>query len=151
MKPTIYLGADHAGWELKEEVKKHVEAMGYTTVDMGNRDRVEGDDYPDFGHAVAKRVTTDPGSRGMVFCGNAQGICMVANKVKGIRAATGFHPDEAKTTRTDDDANVLCMPGRFLNTKQAKEIASVWLETEFSGEERHVRRIEKMHQMENET
>lgn len=150
MKPTIYLGADHAGWELKEEVKKHVEAMGYTTVDMGNRDRVEGDDYPDFGHAVAKRVTTDPGSRGMVFCGNAQGICMVANKVKGIRAATGFHPDEARTTRTDDDANVLCMPGRFLNTKQAKEIASVWLETEFSGEERHVRRIEKMRQMENE-
>ncbi len=150
MKPTIYLGADHAGWELKEEVKKHIEAMGYTTVDMGNRDRVEGDDYPDFGHAVAKRVTTDPGSRGMVFCGNAQGICMVANKVKGIRAATGFHPDEAKTTRTDDDANVLCMPGRFLNAKQAKEIASVWLETEFSGEERHVRRIEKMRQMENE-
>lgn len=150
MKPTIYLGADHAGWEAKEAVEEYLKAEGYTVVDMGNDNLVVGDDYPDFGYAVAKRVTTDPGSRGIVACGNAQGICMVANKVKGIRAATGFHMDVAKTSRTDDDANVLCLPGRFITPEQSVEIVKHWLETPFSGEVRHVRRLKKMEEIEKQ-
>src|SRR3990167_8643844 len=89
-KPTIYLGADHAGWEVKEAIEAWLKTQGYNVVDMGNENLVEHDDYPEFSHAVAKRVQTDPGSLGVVACGNAQGVCIVANKVRGVRAATGF-------------------------------------------------------------
>ncbi len=149
-KPTIYLGAGHAGWKAKENVKKVLEDKGYKIVDMGNRDLVDGDDYPDFGHAVAKRVTSDPGSVGIVSCGNAQGICIVANKVKGIRAAVGFSEYAAETSKTDDNANVLCLPGRVLSDKEIQKIVTKWLETEFSGADRHVRRLNKVAEIEKE-
>jgi len=150
MKPTIYLGADHAGWEIKEAVEEYLKKEGYETVDMGNENLVGGDDYPDFGYAVAKRVTTHENSRGIVMCGNAQGICIVANKVKGVRAATGFNKEVAKTSRTDDDANVLCLPGRFVSKKEAVEIVEHWLETPFSGEDRHIRRLKKVEDIEKQ-
>ncbi|TAK04105.1 RpiB/LacA/LacB family sugar-phosphate isomerase [Patescibacteria group bacterium] len=150
MKPTIYVGADHAGWELKEALEETLKEEGYKVVDMGNRDLVEDDDYPDFGYAVAKRVVTDPGSHGIVLCGNAQGICIVSNKVKGIRAATGFNAEAAKMARTDDDSNVLCLPARFLKPAEAKKIVKEWLDTPFSGAERHVRRLKKVEEIENE-
>ncbi|MFH1142403.1 MAG: RpiB/LacA/LacB family sugar-phosphate isomerase [Candidatus Uhrbacteria bacterium] len=149
-KPTIYLGADHAGWEAKEKVKKVLEKKKYPVVDMGNQNLVDDDDYPDFGHAVAKRVVSDPGSVGIVSCGNAQGICIVTNKVKGIRAAVGFSEYAAETSKTDDDANVLCLPGRILSEKEVEEIVLKWLETEFSGADRHKRRLEKVKEIENE-
>ena len=149
-KPTIYLGADHAGWEAKEKVKKVLEEKGFKIVDMGNRDLVEGDDYPDFGHAVAKRVVSDPGSVGIVSCGNAQGICIVTNKVKGVRAAVGFSEYAAETSKTDDNANILCLPGRVLSEKEIEQIVLKWLETEFSGADRHKRRLEKVAEIENE-
>ena len=149
-KPTIYLGADHAGWDAKEKVKKVLEDQGYNIVDMGNRDLVEDDDYPDFGHAVAKRVTSDPGSVGIVSCGNAQGICIVTNKVKGIRAAVGFSEYAAETSKTDDDANILCLPGRVLSEKELQKVVTKWLETEFSGADRHKRRLAKVRKIENE-
>lgn len=150
MNTTIYLGADHAGWDLKEEVKAYLEEKGVPVVDMGNQNRVEGDDYPDFGHAVAKRVATEDGAHGILFCGNAQGICIVANKVKGVRAVTGFDIEETKTTRTDDNSNILCIPGRFVKKAEAKKIVDAWLETPFSGAERHVRRLEKLEGVERE-
>src|SRR3990167_5876421 len=143
MKTTIYLGADHAGWTLKETIEEYLKTEGYKVVDMGNEHLVNDDDYPDFGHAVAKRVVTDPGSHGIVLCGNAQGICMVSNKVRGIRAATGFNAEAAKTARTDDDSNVLCLPARFLKPAEAKKIVDAWLDTPFSGADRHVRRLKK--------
>ncbi len=149
-KPTIYVGGDHAGWELKEILENYLKEEGYKVVDMGNANLVEGDDYPDFGHAVAKRVVNDPGSHGIVICGNAQGICMVANKVKGVRAATGFNEDIARTAREDDNSNILCLPARFIKTDDAKKVTDTWLNTEFSGAERHVRRLEKVTQIENE-
>jgi ribose 5-phosphate isomerase B len=148
MKPTIYIGSDHAGFELKQAVKAYLEENDYNVVDMGNDNKVETDDYPDFGHAVAKRVMTDENARGIVLCGNAQGICIVANKVRGIRAATGFNKDVAVTSRTDDDSNILCLPGRHLKPDQAREIVHHWLETPFSGEERHVRRLQKLEEIE---
>ena len=117
---------------------------------MGNQNLVNGDDYPDFGYAVAKRVVTDENAHGIVICGNAQGICIVANKVKGVRAATGFNADVAKSAREDDDSNILCLPGRHLDIKQAKEIVDAWLDTEFSGKDRHVRRLKKVEEIENQ-
>lgn len=149
-KPTIYIGADHAGWELKEALEEHLKEKGYKFIDMGNQNLVDGDDYPDFGYAVAKRVVTDENAHGIVICGNAQGICIVANKVKGVRAATGFNKDVAKSAREDDNSNILCLPGRHIDIEQAKDIVDEWLETEFSGAERHVRRLKKVEDIENQ-
>ena len=147
---TIYIGADHAGWKLKEEIEAYLKQKGHKVIDMGNQDLVEHDDYPDFGHAVAKRVVTDEDAMGIVLCGNAQGICIVANKVKGVRAATGFNEEAASSAREDDNANVLCLPGRFLDLNQAKKIVDAWIETPFSGAERHMRRLKKVESIENQ-
>ena len=150
MKPTIYLGADHAGWALKQELATYLRTRGHGVVDMGNEQLVSDDDYTDFGYAVAKRIVADPESLGIVLCGNAQGVCIVANKVKGVRAATGFEVEAARTSRTDDNSNILCLPARFLDAKKGKEIVDVWLETPFSGAERHIRRLKKVEKIESE-
>jgi len=150
MKPTIYLGADHAGWSVKEALETWLKDDGFNVIDMGNENLVEHDDYPEFSHAVAKRVTADHGSLGIVACGNAQGVCIVANKVKGIRAATGFSEYAAESSRKDDDANVLCLPGRAIDLKEAKVITKKWLETEFGSAERHKRRLEKVAEIEDQ-
>jgi ribose 5-phosphate isomerase B len=150
MKPTIYIGADHAGWELKEVIEEHLKSRALEVVDMGNENLVNDDDYPDFGYAVAKRVATQAGAHGIVICGNAQGICIVANKVKGVRAATGFNEDVAMSSRNDDNSNVLCLPGRHLGTKEAIKIVDTWLETEFSKADRHVRRLKKVEEIEKQ-
>lgn len=150
MKSTIYVGADHAGWKLKEEIEAYLQKEGYSVVDMGNEHLVNDDDYPDFGHAVAKRVVTDPNGRGIVLCGNAQGICIVANKVRGVRAATGFNEEAARTSRTDDHSNILCLPARFLKEKEALKIVQVWLDTPPSESERHVRRLKKLEDIETQ-
>lgn len=149
-KPTIYIGADHAGWELKEAIEEHLKEKKFKVVDMGNENLVNDDDYPDFGYAVAKRVATEEGAHGIVICGNAQGICIVANKVKGVRAATGFNKDVAKSAREDDNSNILCLPGRHLNKKESIQIVDTWLTTEFSGAARHVRRLKKVSDIENQ-
>lgn len=150
MKPTIYIGADHAGWELKEALEEHLKGQKFNVVDMGNENLVNDDDYPDFGYAVAKRVATEEGAHGIVICGNAQGICIVANKVKGVRAATGFNKDVAKSAREDDNSNILCLPGRHLGKKEAVQIVDTWLTTEFSGAARHVRRLKKVEEIEKQ-
>lgn len=149
-KPTIYIGADHAGWDLKEALEDHLKEQGYNVTDMGNENLVSDDDYPDFGYAVAKRVATDGNAHGIVICGNAQGICIVANKVKGVRAATGFNKDVAASARTDDNTNVLCLPGRHLTHKEAKGIVDTWLSTDFSSEDRHMRRLKKVEEIEKQ-
>jgi ribose 5-phosphate isomerase B len=145
----IYLGADHAGWKMKEALKGELSRQGFGVRDLGAPSLDPNDDYPDFGEPVAKAVTAHPGSRGIVLCGNAQGMCIVANKVKGIRAVTGFSMDAAKTSRTDDDANVLCLPGRMLSATQAKKIVRMWLTTRFSGATRHKRRLQKIKRLES--
>lgn len=150
MKPIIYIGADHAGWKLKEALEEHLKTNKLHVVDMGNENLVNDDDYPDFGYAVAKRVATDEHAHGIVICGNAQGICIVANKVKGVRAATGFNADVAKSAREDDNSNILCLPGRHLDVKEAIKIVDTWLSTEFSGAERHVRRLKKVTEIEDQ-
>jgi ribose 5-phosphate isomerase B len=149
-KQKIYIGADHAGWELKEALEEYLKEKDFEVIDMGNQNLVSHDDYPDFGYAVAKRVVTDEDAHGIVICGNAQGICMVANKVKGVRAATGFNEDVAKSAREDDNSNILCLPARHLEISDGKKIVDMWLDTEFSGAERHVRRLKKVEEIENQ-
>lgn len=153
----IYLGSDHAGFELKESIKPFIKNKGYEVEDMGAHSFDKGDDYPDYGYPVAKAVADSDGkAKGILFCGSAEGISIVANKVKGIRAVVVWTTTNAKHSREHNDANVLCLSGGKtrtpipgLSVDEAKKIVDVWLETPFSGEERHVRRLGKIKGLEN--
>ncbi|MBI5229913.1 MAG: ribose 5-phosphate isomerase B [Candidatus Magasanikbacteria bacterium] len=148
-KPSIlYIGSDHAGFKLKEEVKKYLEFLGYTYEDVGAKTFNEKDDYPEFARAVAEKVAADAHAKGILICGNGVGVCMTANKIKGVRAGIGYNIGVAKTMRADDDTNVLCLAGRVLSTEFARAIVRLWLETAFSGEERHQRRLKQVAQLE---
>ncbi len=143
----IYLGTDHAGFELKEEIKHFLIEEGYEVTDMGADAYDEADDYPDFVIAAAKKVAEDPKkNRGIVFGGSGQGEAIAANKVKGIRAALyyGVKQDIVELSRTHNNANVLSLGARFVTPEEAKKAVELWLETDFSKEERHVRRINKI-------
>lgn len=143
----VFIGSDHAGFKLKETIKKFLDELGEEYIDFGNNVYDPEDDYPDYGYKVAKQVVENDG-RGLLFCGNAEGICMVANKVDGIRAAIGYNEYAARTSRQDDDANILCLPGRVITYEEAKQVVKVWLNTPFSNEERHKRRIAKIKKIE---
>lgn len=148
MKPTIYLGADHAGFDMKTSVREHLELAGYTVEDLGAHELDPADDYPQYGEAVAEAVLKHPGSLGVLSCGNAEGICIVANKFDGIRAGVGYATEAARTMRTDDNANVICIPGRIETNDDPLAIVDAFVTTPFSGAERHVRRLEQVREIE---
>ena len=152
----IYLASDHAGFELKEAIKPYLQEKGYDVEDVGAHTIDKDDDYPDYGYPAAKAVAESSGeAKGILFCGAAEGICIVANKVKGIRAVAVWSEINARLSREDNDANVLCLSGGGkldpipgLSVDEAKKIIDIWLSTDFSGEERHKRRIEKISKLE---
>jgi len=137
----IYLGADHAGFKLKEQIKKYLQAQKLKFQDLGNFKFVKDDDYPEFGLKVAKAVAKTPQNRGILICGSSFGICIVANKVKGIRAVSICNIKDAKLSREHNDANVLCLSGCDLKSEMAKKIINSWLRTKFSKAKRHLRRL----------
>ena len=144
---TIYIGADHRGFKLKEILKIFLKENGYDVVDFGNSNYDENDDYPDFILPVAKKVAESPEqNRGIVLGGSGQGEAMAANRIKGVRAAViySYNEDIIKLSREHNDANVLSLGASFLNEEQAKKAVKLWLETPFSGEERHIKRIKKI-------
>lgn len=150
MKKTIYIGTDHAGYEYKEAIKEALERDGYMVVDKGAFQFEAKDDYPDFIYPVATAVAEDPDTRvGVVLGGSGQGEAIVANKVKGIRAALGFSEFVVKATREHNDSNVLSLGARTLPVETAIEYVKLFLDTPFSGDERHVRRIKKIHELES--
>lgn len=151
MLPTVYIGADHAGFDLKESLKHHLERQGYVVDDLGAHEFVESDDYPEYAAAVAQAVRKHPGSFGILSCGNAEGVCIVANKFDGIRAGLGYSIEAAKTMRNDDDANVLCLPGRTPVKDDPLKIADTFLAVPFSGAERHSRRLAQIRDIEEQT
>jgi len=142
MKERVYLGADHAGFALKEHLKKFLKRKGYQVVDMGAKKLVKTDDYPIYGAKVARKVQTR--GKGILVCGSAEGICIVANKFRKIRAVAVWTLQNAKLSRQHNDANILCLSGWQVPKKKAEQLALKWLETEFSGEKRHVRRIKEI-------
>jgi len=146
MKPKIFLGADHAGFELKEEVRKYLLKSGFQVEDKGNYSYDKDDDYPDFIVPVAKKVAQDKNSMGIIFGASGQGEAIAANKIKGIRAALyyGNKIDIVKLSRTHNDANILSLGARFLTKKEAVEAVKLWLKTGFSDEARHARRVKKV-------
>lgn len=151
----IYIGTDHAGFELKEELKMFLESLGCEVEDKGAFEFNKEDDYPDFIFPVVKSVAEDIAgdldSRGIVIGGSGQGEAIVANKVKSIRAAVVYDEYSAKMSREHNDANIISLGTRTLNISKAKDLVKLWLETPFSNEERHKRRIEKIKAIENNT
>ena len=145
---TIYFGADHRGFELKEKLKEFVKGMGHEVVDMGNVVYDEDDDYPDFASKVAEKVSADPSSRGIVLCGSGGGVNIVTNKFPRVRSNIGLSPLQVYAARRDDDSNILCLAASFMTEAEEKESVKTFLETEFSGEERHKRRIGKINDLE---
>ena len=142
----IYLGTDHAGYELKGELKPYLEELGYEVEDKGATKLDEKDDYPDFIFPVAEAVASDPEGRGIILGGSGQGEAMTANRVKGVRAAVYYGGKEEIITlsREHNDANVLSLGARFITPDEAKKVVKKWLDTAFSNEERHERRIGKL-------
>ncbi len=146
MKQKIFLGTDHAGFELKEHVKKHLLKLGMEIEDMGAHKLDSKDDYPDFIVPAAKKVSKNPNSKGIVFGASGQGEAIAANKIKGIRAALyyGGNMEIVKLSRTHNNANILSLGARFLEKEEATEAINLWLKTDFSNESRHIRRIKKI-------
>lgn len=150
MKPIIYLGADHAGFDMKNSIKEHLNLKGYTTEDLGATELDPYDDYPRYAEAVAFAVLKHPGSLGILSCGNAEGVTITANKFDGIRAGLGFSIDSATTMREDDNANIISIPGRITTVNDPLEIVDAFLKTDFSNAERHKRRLTQVEQIELE-
>lgn len=146
---TIYLGSDHAGFSLKEKVKEHLSGR-FQVEDQGAYTLQEGDDYPDFVEKVARKVAADPASRGIVFGKSGAGEAIAANKVKGIRAFVGFNKENVSLGREHNDANILSLGSDFVGEDDASMLVDIFLATPFSEEERHIRRNEKIKQIENQ-
>jgi len=140
----IYLGSDHAGFNLKKRIVVLLKKKGIEYEDLGGFDRNKSDDYPDYAFKVAKKVAKDKNSKGILICGGGTGMAIAANKVKGIRAVVAYDDYSAKSSREDNNTNVLCLRGRKFPIKKSERIVSIWLKTKFSGISRHERRIKKI-------
>jgi ribose 5-phosphate isomerase B len=143
----IILASDHAGFELKENIKKFLLDNKYEVEDVGAFTYDENDDYPQYMHKAGQLVARSGGvDRAIIFGGSGQGEAIVANKVQGVRAAEwyGGNMDIVRLSREHNDANVLSIGARFVSLDEAKKAVELWLKTNFSGEERHKRRIEEI-------
>jgi ribose 5-phosphate isomerase B len=137
----VYLGADHAGFELKQHLVQWLLTAGYEVVDLGANSYEPEDDYPAYCITTATRAVEDPGSLGVVIGGSGNGEQIAANKVPGVRAALAWSEETAQLARAHNDANVVGIGARMHTEEQAVAIVTAFLQTPFSGEERHVRRI----------
>jgi ribose 5-phosphate isomerase B len=142
MAKKIALGADHAGFEEKEKVKRTLDELGIEYEDMGTM-TPESVDYPDYAQKVAESVSSGKYERGLLVCGSGTGMAIAANKVKGVRAAVAWSPEIAALARQHNDANILSLPARFLNEEQSADIVKAFFESDFEGG-RHGRRVDKI-------
>lgn len=143
MKGFIVIGSDHAGFRLKEIIKGFLIRKRTNIIDVGVY-CTKPVDYPDIARKVANIVKMKEGSRGILICGSGTGMCIAANRFKGIRAVAAYDAYSAKMSRADNDANVLCLRGRKVNAKNQLKMVYVWLKSRFSGKKRHKRRIKKL-------
>jgi ribose 5-phosphate isomerase B len=144
----IAVGADHAGFLLKEELRRRLEQKGYQIVDHGTHSQ-ESTDYPDYAEAVARDVAGGGAERGILVCASGVGMSIAANKVPGIRAALGTSPEEVELVRAHNDANVLTLGAKFTDAPTAEALTDIFLTKEFDGGERHSRRVAKIARLES--
>ncbi len=146
----IYIASDHGGFILKEQIKAALSEQNIPYVDCGPSQFDPADDYPDFAKLVAQKVSVDVSNMGILLCRSGQGVNIVANKFKNVRAALVWNEKEAIASRSDDLANVLSIPTDYISVGDAKKIVSTFLTTPLGTAERHVRRIEKIKAIEEE-
>lgn len=140
----IYITSDHGGFELKNKLIQHLEQRGVQIANEGPYEFIGEDDYPDYIIPVIEKVRNNPEDKAIIICKNGVGVSMLANKFKGIRAALSWNQDHARSSRTDDDTNVLALPASYISEIEAREITDAWLDTPFSNQERHIRRLNKV-------
>jgi ribose 5-phosphate isomerase B len=143
LSEKIYVGADHAGFDLKQQLVAELKKLGYEPIDVGPKSLDPNDDYPDYAKPVAEAVSKGKAQRGILTCGTGLGMAYVANRYPKVRAAVVWSPEIAELSRTHNDANVLVLPSRFVSEKEGLEILHTWLDTKFEGG-RHQRRVEKI-------
>ncbi|MFH0852010.1 MAG: ribose 5-phosphate isomerase B [bacterium] len=144
----LFIAADHAGYPLKEALRPYLVELGFDVQDLGNEQLDPSDDYPDFAYRLAQNVVENEDSKGILICGTGQGVCITANKVDGIRAALVYDEFTARSAAEHLNANIICLGGRVLDDDIAKKLVKMWLDTEFVAEGRHLRRIEKIENIE---
>ena len=145
----IYIGADHNGFERKTKLTEYLQRSGYEVIDEGDVSLSPEDDFPQFASRVvqAMRTDRDTDTRGILVCGSGQGMCMAANRFKGIRACLAFDQEEARSARNDDDSNVLCLSARALDFDTTVGIVHAFLMTPFAGAPRYKRRIQELDEL----
>lgn len=144
----IAIGSDHAGFSLKNEVGEHLRTLGHEVVDLGTTDG-SSVDYPDYGAAIGRSVASADAELGIAVCGSGIGICMAANKIAGVRAATVHDVTSARMTRLHNNANVMCLGERFVGVQVALDAVDAFVATEFEGG-RHGRRVDKITALESD-
>ena len=143
MSEKIYVGADHAGFDLKQKLVAELTKLGYEPVDVGPKKLDPADDFPDYAKPVAKAVSGGVVRRGVLTCGTGLGMVYTANRFPHVRAAVAWSPEIAELARKHNDANILVLPSRFVSETEGLEILHRWLDTKFEGG-RHQRRVEKI-------
>lgn len=153
IKVKVYIGTDHRGFKLAEELYVWLLEQNIDIKNIGAEKLDSDDDYVEYAREVAVVVASDEKlgrtSRGIVLCGSGVGVCVVANKVKGIRCGLGINAEQVKSAREDDDINVLAIAADYASEEEVKEMIKVFLETDFSDEERHKRRLKKIKKYED--
>lgn len=145
---NVYIGSDHKGFKLKEELKELFKKRKINLIDLGNALYDKDDDYPDFARIVAEKVSSEKGSRGIVICGSGIGVDITANKVPGARSAIGINPEQVEHGVTRDNVNILSIASDYIEKEKAEELISAFLNNEFKGEERDLRRLQKIQEIE---
>ncbi len=143
----IYLGADHGGFSFKEKIKEFLKELKVEFEDLGNTKFEPEDDFVDYAAVVAKRVT-ETGGKGILFCTSGLGMCIAANKIKGIRAVSIISKKSAQQSREHLNANILCLGEHVVSFRDAKKIIRVWLDTDFFNKDKYIRRIDKIKKLE---
>ena len=145
----LYIGADHRGYELKEKLETYLQELGHDVEDCGAFEYDKDDDYPDFAKAVAEKVVANQGSKGILICGSGIGVAIAANKVRGILAGTATSVEQISSAEGDEGLNVLGLSSDYVSEKTNKDIAEAFVDSKFSGAERHLRRVQKIKEIEN--
>jgi ribose 5-phosphate isomerase B len=143
LSEQIYVGADHAGFDLKQKLVAELKKLGYEPIDVGPKTLDPSDDYPDYAKPVAEAVSEGNVQRGVLTCGTGLGMAYAANRYPKVRAAVAWSPEIAELAKTHNDANVLVLPSRFVSEQEGLEILRRWLAAKFEGG-RHQRRVEKI-------
>jgi ribose 5-phosphate isomerase B len=145
---TIFIGADHRGFNLKTVLREHLNHTGHTVEDVGAKTLNEEDDYPRYAYAMAAKILgADDNDCGILICGSGQGMSMAANRVNGVRAALAWSEDSARSARADDNANVLVLPASFITEEEAIAAVDAYLASEFKDDPKYQRRLDELEQL----